>query len=230
MKLLLLLAISAFVWTGCWAGIPWKGEPRTDDWWKSRHQLMLNQTRDHKTDLKVIFFGDSITEGWTTSTGKDLWAKSYAPRHAYNYGIGGDKTEHLIWRMENGEFDGLDSRVVVLKIGTNNLFDNTVEDIAKGIREIVDQLVRRQVNTKVLLLAIIPRQGRDLELKVQSINTIISKYGDNKRVFYLDMTDHFETDIGVEIADLYSDTVHLTVKGYQVWHDVMEPLFSKLLN
>ncbi len=77
--------------------------------------MLLNQTAAHKLDIKIVFFGDSITEEWA-GNGKDIWNKYYAPRHAYNYGIGGDRTEHLIWRIENKEFDGVMAKVVVLEI------------------------------------------------------------------------------------------------------------------
>ena len=107
---------------------------------------------------------------------------------------------------------------------------NTDADIAKGIKEVVDQILKRQTNAKVLLLGVIPRNGELLEKKVMEINSIIAKYDDQKRVFYLDMSSHFQTAPGVEVADLYvPDKVHLSAKGYQVWHDVMEPLFAKLL-
>ncbi len=95
---------------------PWVGEPRTDAWWTGKHEALLKQTMEHKSDLEIIFFGDSITDGWA-GNGHEIWNKYYTPRHAYNYGIGGDRTEHLIWRVENKEFDGLNAKVVVLKIG-----------------------------------------------------------------------------------------------------------------
>ncbi len=112
-----VLCLSLFV-AHCLAGVPWVGEPRWPSWWQERHKGLLKQTVEHKADLKVIFFGDSITEGWA-GNGKAVWTQYYTPRHAYNYGIGGDRTQHLIWRMENGEFDGLNSKLVVLKIGMN---------------------------------------------------------------------------------------------------------------
>ena len=113
-----VLCLSLFV-VYCWAGTPWVGEPRPDAWWQDFHKNLLKQTAEHKGDLKVIFFGDSITQGWS-GNGKAVWEKHYAPRHAYNYGIGGDRVEHLIWRMEHGEFTGLNAKVVVIKIGNQS--------------------------------------------------------------------------------------------------------------
>ncbi len=104
---------------------------------------------------------------------------------------------------------------------------NTAEDIAHGIKEIIRQLLVKVPSTKILLLGILPRAG-NLETKVQTINTLISKYDDNKHVFYLDMSNKFQDSPGKEKAGLYLDTVHLTKEGYQVWYETMEPLFNKL--
>jgi len=82
-------------------------------------------------------------------------------------------------------------------------------------------------STKILLLGILPRSG-GTETKVQAVNTIISKYNDDKQVFYLDMSDKFQDSPGKEKAGLYLDKVHLTPEGYQVWYETMEPLFKKL--
>jgi lysophospholipase L1-like esterase len=104
---------------------------------------------------------------------------------------------------------------------------NTAEDIAHGIKEIIRHLLVKMPSTKILLLGILPRAG-DLEKKVQAINTIISKYNDDKHVFYLDMSDKFQDSPGKEKAALYLGTLHLSKEGYQVWYETMEPLFKKL--
>jgi lysophospholipase L1-like esterase len=112
-------------------------------------------------------------------------------------------------------------------LGTNNLYANTPEDIAHGIKEIIRQLLVKMPSTKILLLGVLPRAG-DIEKKVQDINTLISKYNDDKHVFYLDMSDKFQDSPGKEKAGLFYDTVHLTKEGYQVWYETMEPLLKKL--
>jgi lysophospholipase L1-like esterase len=104
---------------------------------------------------------------------------------------------------------------------------NTAEDIAHGIKEVIHQLLVVMPSTKILLLGILPRAG-GTETKVQAVNTIISKYNDDKQVFYLDMSDKFQDSPGNEKAGLYLDKVHLTPEGYQVWYETMEPLFKKL--
>ena len=97
------------------AGTPWVPEPR-DAGWIRRHQELTAQTAAHRGDEQIVFIGDSITDWWQNA-GKNVWAKYYAPRHAYDYGIAADKTEHVLWRLENKEFDGLKPKVTVVMIG-----------------------------------------------------------------------------------------------------------------
>ncbi len=113
--LLTYLALFLFIAQSLAQNHPWIGQSGDANWMK-HHENLLKQTMDHKDDIKVVFLGDSITAGWL-GNGKEVWNKYYVPRHAYNYGIGGDRTEHLIYRIENKEFDGLKAKVVVLKIG-----------------------------------------------------------------------------------------------------------------
>jgi hypothetical protein len=101
--------------TVCFAAQPWEPQAKTGAW-LTQHQQLLETSKTHKSQIKVIFLGDSITEGWKYN-GQELWAKHYAPRGAYNYGISGDTTQNVLWRIENHEFDGLTPKVVVLKIG-----------------------------------------------------------------------------------------------------------------
>jgi beta-glucosidase len=113
-------------------------------------------------------------------------------------------------------------------LGTNNFGSNTDEDIANGIKKVIAVTLGKMPSTKILLLGILPLAS-DLEKKVQAINTLISKYNDDKHVFYLDMSEIFQDSPGKEKADLFTETVHLTKEGYQVWYETMEPLLKKLL-
>jgi len=100
------------------AAHPWEPAAR-DATWLATHETLLNMTHEHKNDIKVVFLGDSITHGWA-GNGKAVWNLHYAPRGAYNYGIGGDTTQNVLWRIQNHEFDGINPKVVVLKIGKKN--------------------------------------------------------------------------------------------------------------
>ena len=116
------------------------------------HEKFLAEAKQGKIDL--LFLGDSITQGWHDNA---VWKRFYGPRHAANFGIGGDRTEHVLWRLQHGEVDGIHPRVVVLMIGTNNSGDNTSGEIVAGIKAIVDELRKRLPDSKILLLGVFPR-------------------------------------------------------------------------
>jgi len=204
----------------------WEPEARTDAWWVQLHQHFLDETKKDASTIQVVFYGDSITQGWN---GNSVWQKHYAPLHAVKYGIGGDRTQHLVWRMENGEIDGLHPKVVVLKIGTNNMGD-TDENIAHGIKQILDILKMKLPNTKVLLLGILPRGDDNLNKHIRNINSIISHYADGNSVQFLDMYSHFVDEMGHVIPTLYvPDKLHLALPGYEMWAQTMDPLLHKML-
>lgn len=97
------------------SAVPWLPEPRPNGW-MDKHKALLEVTHKHGAEIKVVFLGDSITEGWAHN-GKAVWNQHYATRHAFNYGIGGDRTEHILYRIANGEFDKLNPKFVALMIG-----------------------------------------------------------------------------------------------------------------
>ena len=109
-----------------------------------------------KGNIDVVFFGDSITDGWR-GRGQDVWKERYGTLHAANFGIGGDRTQHVLWRLQNGELDGYTPKVAVVMIGTNNLGSNTDDEIADGIKAVVAEIKKQQPKTKILLLGIFPR-------------------------------------------------------------------------
>jgi lysophospholipase L1-like esterase len=125
--------------------------------------------RAKQGDVDLLYLGDSITEGWA-GRGKDVWEKYYGNRKAMNAGIGGDRTQHVLWRMDHGNIDGIHPKLCVLMIGTNNSNgkDNTAEEIADGIKAIVNELREKLPDTKILLLAIFPRGATsDAQLEKQ---------------------------------------------------------------
>ncbi|CAG2176473.1 unnamed protein product [Oppiella nova] len=206
---------------------PWDPQPQDVAGWPQRHEALVNQTLQHKTEEQIVFVGDSITEGWGDD-GKAVWDKYYTPRHAFNYAIRGDQTQNVIYRIQNHEFDGLGPKVTILMIGTNNAGANTVEDIAHGVNETVKQLLGKMPNTKIILLGILPRP-EPLGAKVKQVNELIAKLNNDKNVFFLDMWSAYEKD-GKQNTDLYlSDNIlHLNERGFEVWQQIMEPLLKKL--
>ena len=198
--------------------------------WLSRHEGFVAEAK--KGGIDVLFMGDSITDNWR-SRGKNVWNKYYAPMHAANFGIGGDRTQHVLWRIENGELDGIHPKVVVLMIGTNNSNSDPATDIAKAIKLILDDIRAKLPDTKILLLAIFPRNKPadkpDQMEKIHQVNDIISKYADGKSVWYLDIGDKFLGPDGKVPADIMADFLHPTEKGYQIWADAMNPTLDEMM-
>ncbi len=198
--------------------------------WLQRHKEKLAEIK--KSDrIDLVFLGDSITHCWEQE-GLKVWNKYYKDRHALNLGFGGDKTEQVIWRLQNGEGDGYKARLAVIMIGTNNGFrKDTPAEVAAGIRGILEEWHRRQPQSKVLLLAIFPRGKNPTDLRRQlneKVNALISKFADNKRVFYLDIGDKFLADDGILSKQIMPDLLHPHGKGYQIWAEAIEPTVKKL--
>ena len=201
-------------------------------WWMPRHEAKLAQRKSMK-QLDLLMVGDSITHGWENK-GKPVWDQFYASRNALNIGFSGDRTEHVIWRFQNGAIDDINPKLAVLMIGTNNTGHRkeNPEHTAIGIRRVIDELHLRLPNTKLLLLGVFPR-GADKEDELRKINDqineIISGYADEKKVWYLDISDQFLEDSNVLPKSLMPDLLHPNEKGYEVWANAMEPMIKKLL-
>lgn len=200
--------------------------------WKVRANLL--DTRIKETpDTELLFIGDSITQGWEGGGAKDVWAQYYAKRKAVNLGIGGDRTQHVLWRLINAPLDGVKPKVAVVMIGTNNsnAEDNTPGQIVEGIAAIVAKLRERLPNTKVLLLGIFPRSENFTAQrgKLTQINQVIAKLDDGKNVHFLDIGHQFLNRDGVLPAEIMPDYLHLSAKGYQMWADAIEPKLAELL-
>jgi lysophospholipase L1-like esterase len=197
--------------------------------WTQRHENFLKRAKEGKLDL--LFLGDSITEGWGNNA---VWQKTYAPLNAANFGIGGDTTENVLWRILNGEIDGISPKVAVLMIGTNNfgLEGHQPPDVAKGITTIVQTLRKKLPATKILLLGIFPRDEKpntDARKKIQKVNEQIAGLDDKKNVRFLDIGAKFTSPDGSLSKEIMPDFLHLSEKGYQIWADAIDPLLKQLM-
>lgn len=205
---------------------------RPDPWWQQRHESMNARVKQGNVDL--IMIGDSITHGWE-GEGKDVWAKYYAKRNAVNLGIGGDQTSHVLWRLDHGNIDGISPKLAVLMIGTNNAGHTPhqqPEQIAAGVKAIVEKLRAKLPQTKVLLLAIFPRGANDND-ELRQINSktnkIIANLDDGQNVFFLDIGPKFLAADGTLSKEVMPDLLHLTPKSYQTWAEAIEPTVKKLM-
>lgn len=207
---------------------------RQNDWWMKRFNQL--STNAQGFDGELIFIGDSITQGWENE-GKAVWAKEFAPRGALNLGIGGDRTQHVLWRLANGNFDGIKpsrtgKRWVVIMIGTNNTGQgndpnrNTPEEIADGIVAVTQAVEDAMPDAKIILLGVFPRgeypannAQRD---DIKTINGFIVSAQDRHRIFFKDIGDTFLTPTGMIPKDIMPDFLHLSPKGYQMWADAIK--------
>ena len=209
-------------------------EPRAGAWMKLHREFLDRASRG---DVGLLFLGDSITAGWNTA-GQATWDRHYAPRRAANFGIGGDRTQHLLWRIENGEVDGIKPRVVVLMAGTNNLGNNTEEQVIEGVGAVVTRLRSKLPEAKVLLLGIFPR-GASLnpaqpfatpDPRVAQVNARLAKIAFGPEVWYLDIGARFLDSAGHVSKAIQPDFLHLTRQGYQIWADAIEPTLWEMMD
>jgi lysophospholipase L1-like esterase len=198
--------------------------------WMDRHNSFNERVKQGDVDL--LFIGDSITQGWE-GAGKDVWAKHYGPRKAVNLGIGGDQTQHVLWRLENGNIAGIKPKLAVLMIGTNNSGGaDTAEDIGAGIQAIVKKLRKDLPETKVLILAIFPRGDKPNPQREKNAKAseIASKLADNENVYYLDIGPKFLEADGTTLSrEIMPDLLHLNPKSYGIWAESIEPTVVKLM-
>lgn len=196
--------------------------------WMVGFVKILDITKQGNVDL--LFDGDSITANWL-GKGSAAWKKNYASLHATDFGIPGDSTENLLWRLAHGQAAGLHPKLIVLLIGTNNTKDNTPEQIAEGISAIIHQYQQVCPGAVILLQGIFPR-GEDpddpLRAKIKSINEIISKFADDKKVLYVDFGDKFLAPDGKISRDMMADFLHPVSKGYDIWADAIRPYIEKI--
>jgi beta-glucosidase len=205
-----------------------KPVPR-DGGWLKRHESFNERVKQGNVDL--LFIGDSITQGWERE-GKKVWEKHYAKRNAVNLGIGGDRTQHVLWRLDHGNVDGISPKLAVLMIGTNNSGNNTPEQIADGVTAIVKKLREKLPETKILVLAIFPRgaDAQDGRRQVnQKANALIEKLADGKMIEFLDLGPKFLADDGTLSKEIMPDLLHLSERGYEIWAEGIEERIKKHL-
>jgi len=203
----------------------------------ARTDFVIARAKAAPGNYDLEFIGDSITQGWE-GRGSNVWKELGDKYKIINMGVSGDRTEHVLWRFEQGQLDGIKAKVAIVMIGTNNSNKNkdgtdafTDNDILEGVVAIVNQIRARQPDTKILLLGIFPRaktfsaqRGRLCE-----INQVLAKLDDGKNIFYLDFGSQYVESDGTISKDIMPDALHPNEKGYQIWAKAMEPKLKELL-
>ncbi len=204
--------------------------PRDDEgWWTERHAKCVEITKAGGVD--VAFLGDSITQGWD---GQPAWDKHFAPLKAANFGFSGDRTEHVLWRLANGELVGLTPKVIVIMIGTNNIghSSSNPQQTADGVKAIVSTLRAKIPSAKILLLGIFPRDEKPdgpLRKQVAEATALFKDAADGEHVHFLDVGAKFLNEDGTAPKDVMPDSLHLSPKGYDIWAAAIAPKIQELM-
>ncbi len=202
---------------------------KPDDWWGKRHELINDRAKAGNIDL--LFVGDSITQGWEGNGAAKVWDKYFGDLKPMNAGIGGDRTQHVLWRLQNGNLKNINPKLMVMMIGTNNSGSDSAADIAAGIKEIVKYYREARPESKVLLLAIFPRSEKpdNHRAVVAEASKLAADIADGKMVHYLDIGVKFLQPDGTISKDIMPDFLHLSEAGYTIWAESITPKIKELL-
>ena len=214
------------------------GDSITRRWGTSdeKYQPLLAKARTGGIDL--YFLGDSITRRWGALDYPDFlahWNRTFRGWNPANFGWGGDRTENILWRLENGELDGVNPKVIVVLAGTNNVGKEPgdparIADVTRGVKAIVDTCRRKAPAATVVLTAIFPRNdNRAVVPTIERINANLAGMADGKSVRFLDVNPRLADANGVIFEGMMVDGLHPALKGYEIWAAGLEPILTELL-
>jgi lysophospholipase L1-like esterase len=191
------------------------------------HQEKLKEAKNAKIDFVMI--GDSITHSWSKYPG------AFEGSNLLNLGFPGDRTQNVLWRIENGALDGISPKIVTLMIGTNNIHENKKayppdkpQDVFEGIQAIVNEVRARLPKSKIVIFSIFPRKAGPAFERAKSVNAMLPQLADGKYVSLLDLNHFFLNENGHQNKVLYNrDLLHLNDQGYLVWGMAIKPLLKK---
>ena len=211
-------------------------KPEIEANFRKRHEGFLKDKEQalKKGPVDLLFVGDSITDAWRKGGQFKLFTEKWGKHNPLNLGIGGDRTQHVLWRLEQGEVEGIKPKVVVLMIGTNNLGNgDSPADTILGIKAVVASLRERLPESKILLLAVFPRgmePDHKYRAQIKEVNDAIAKLDDGgKHVKYLDIGPKFLADDGTLTREVMPDALHPNEKGYQIWADAIGPTVDEMM-
>ncbi|MEE2819270.1 MAG: GDSL-type esterase/lipase family protein [Planctomycetota bacterium] len=206
---------------------------KRDGWHQERHNAINKVVEANQGKVDVVFIGDSITQGWE-GAGAKAWEESFDSFRPVNLGISGDRTEHLLWRFDNGNLEGIAPKVAVIMIGTNNFGyrQDTPEEVYDGVVAVVEKLQEIEPKMQVLLLDIFPRGAKFNQMRgelLQVNQALQATYNDDEDVTFYPIGHHFLEDDGTISKEVMPDELHLSEKGYKIWADAVAPRIARML-
>jgi lysophospholipase L1-like esterase len=210
--------------------------PRTDANSLKAHEQLLEKAKQGGID--VYFVGDSITRRWGATDYPQFlanWNQNFHGWNAGNFGWGGDTTQNILWRLDNGELDAVNPKVIVILAGTNNVGrevgnEAKVADVTRGLKAIVDRCRAKAPNATLVLTAIFPRNDNPAVVPtLNAINAGLARLADGKKVWFLDVNAKLADADGKLFDGMMGDRLHPSLKGYQVWADGLKPILMELL-
>jgi lysophospholipase L1-like esterase len=212
--------------------------PRTDQNSMTAHEQLLAKTKQGRIDVYVE--GDSIARRWGALDYPDFlanWRSNFSGWNVADFGWGADRIENILWRLENGELDGINPKVIVCLAGTNNVGARPgdaakIDNITRGLAALIDTFTRKAPNATIIMTAIFPRNDNMAVVpEINAINRNLAAMADGRRVRYLDVNDKLAGPDGVLFDGMMNarDKLHPTLQGYQVWADGLKPILRELL-
>jgi lysophospholipase L1-like esterase len=214
--------------------------PRADANSQLAHIQLIEKAR--KGGIDIYFEGDSITRRWGASDPQYKenllnWTTNFFGWNAADFGWGGDRTQNILWRLENGELDGINPKIIVVLAGINNIGarppdEPKIADITRALKAILDVCREKAPDATIILTAIFPRNDNMAVIPgINRINANLSQFADGKKIRYLNLNDKLADNNGRLFDGMMNprDKLHPTVKGYQVWADGLKPIFMELL-
>jgi lysophospholipase L1-like esterase len=220
------------------AGPAHRATPRTDQNSTIAHTQLLEKARAGGID--VYFVGDSITRRWGATDYPELlahWRQNFFGWNAGNFGWGADRTENILWRLEHGELDGVNPKVIVIQAGTNNIGTQPggaakVAEISRGLTAILESCRQQAPRATIVLTAIFPRNDNMAVMpEIDQVNASLARLADGRTVRYLSVNDRLADPDGRLFPGMMNerDKLHPTIQGYQVWADGLKPILTELL-
>lgn len=199
---------------------------------RSRHTDFLREIKAGNGDFEFVLIGDSITDWWRKRNGPDTYAR-FASWKPLDLGVAAETTEEVLWRLLNGELDGIHPKVIMLMIGTNNIArGDQPEWVAAGVKKILETIRTKQPQAKILLLAIFPRAASSqdpIRKRVDETNKLLPALADGKNILYMDIGSKFLDAQGNLSKEIMPDLLHPNAKGYQIWLDAVSPKLEELM-